>query len=334
MAIETGWIKISRQIQDHWVWSDAEYLKAWLDLIISANFHESKIIMDGQEVIIERGQLHTALRTLANKWKWSKSKVHRFLKLLQNANMIVQKAGHHGDTITIINYDKFQSSESKVGQEWDMSGTRAGHERDNPKKERREEGKNKPKKDNPPTPQTGGYVEACLVIDYLNQKTDRSFRKEKSSLKFIIDRLKEGNTIDDCKAVIDLQTKKWLNDPERKQYLRPCTLFNASKFASYIGQVELPPQITTNKSKDIFDNCLKIYPANGNGAVLQDDNSFNLFLIAMNDKIETAREIYRSIKNYADTQPEHPRTVNNFLKDNFWKSYLTLLEITTEDIAP
>ena len=45
---------------------------------------------------------------LAERWKWSKDRVRRFLKLLSDTNMIVRKSDTHKTTITIVNYDKFQ----------------------------------------------------------------------------------------------------------------------------------------------------------------------------------------------------------------------------------
>lgn len=79
------------------------------------------------------------------------------------------------------------------------------------------------------------YGDSCKeIITYLNQKAGTSFRNVKSNDDFIIARLKEGATMDDLRAVIDLKCKDWIGKPEAK-YLRPETLFNATKFNSYVG---------------------------------------------------------------------------------------------------
>lgn len=85
-----------------------------------------------------------------------------------------------------------------------------------------------------------GYTsrhDAKEVLDYLNQKAKREYRPVDSNLKLIVARLDEGATVDECKKVIDSKVTEWLNDPKMSEYLRPETLFNATKFAGYIGKI-------------------------------------------------------------------------------------------------
>lgn len=103
-----GWITIHRQIQDHWIWQDPEKLRAWLDLILMANHEKAEVGLREGMVIVNRGQLITSIGKLAERWKWSKDRVRRFLKVLSDTNMIVRKSDTHKTTITIVNYDKFQ----------------------------------------------------------------------------------------------------------------------------------------------------------------------------------------------------------------------------------
>lgn len=75
------------------------------------------------------------------------------------------------------------------------------------------------------------------VIDYLNQKTGKQFRKNTSSTQRIIKaRFKEGFTLEDFKKVIDTKTDEWINDKKMSEYLRPQTLFGADKFEGYLNQ--------------------------------------------------------------------------------------------------
>lgn len=78
------------------------------------------------------------------------------------------------------------------------------------------------------------------VIQYLNDKTGRSFRAVPSQTKFIEARIAEGATLQDLIAVINRKCLEWLDDPKFAQYLRPSTLFNAEKFNTYIGQLDAP----------------------------------------------------------------------------------------------
>jgi uncharacterized phage protein (TIGR02220 family) len=83
------------------------------------------------------------------------------------------------------------------------------------------------------------------IIAHLNEKANRNFRVVPANSKLILDRAKEGATVDDFKAVIDRKCAEWAKDPKMSQYLRPATLFNAQKFNNYIGQIEAPLPAST-----------------------------------------------------------------------------------------
>jgi hypothetical protein len=55
-----------------------------------------------------RGSFTHSIRYLANAWKWSKTRVETFLKLLENEKMIVRKSRQGIGQITILNYDTYQ----------------------------------------------------------------------------------------------------------------------------------------------------------------------------------------------------------------------------------
>ena len=77
---------------------------------------------------------------------------------------------------------------------------------------------------------------ASEVVDYLNEKTGKHFKATSSAnVKFISARAKEGYTAEDFKKVIDTKTAEW-KGTDMEQYLRPETLFSASKFESYLNQ--------------------------------------------------------------------------------------------------
>lgn len=84
-------------------------------------------------------------------------------------------------------------------------------------------------------------AEVTEIIDYLNTQTGKRYRAESAQSKHIRARLSEGYTVEDCKRVIDIKVKEWLgNDMEK--YLRPETLFNATKFENYINQGTKKPR--------------------------------------------------------------------------------------------
>jgi len=90
-------------------------------------------------------------------------------------------------------------------------------------------------------PETETETEAYIcspsaeVLDYLNQKALSKFRPVPANIKLIESRLKEGATVEEMKRVIDTMVAKWMDDEKMREYLRPSTLFNATKYSQYSG---------------------------------------------------------------------------------------------------
>jgi len=75
------------------------------------------------------------------------------------------------------------------------------------------------------------------VVRHLNSVTGKSFdAKRDSTRKPVRARLNEGYAAKDLMAVIDVKFSQWGRDPRMKPYLRPETLFRASKFESYLQE--------------------------------------------------------------------------------------------------
>lgn len=91
------------------------------------------------------------------------------------------------------------------------------------------------------------------VIDYLNEKAGTRFRSVESNVKYINARLKDGYTVDDLKAVIDKKVKEW-KGTDFQHFLRPETLFNATKFETYLNGLEA---VKKTKVEDHMMECMK-----------------------------------------------------------------------------
>lgn len=72
------------------------------------------------------------------------------------------------------------------------------------------------------------------VVEYLNERTGKSYRSTSAQTKHISARLSEGYTVEDCKTVVDKKTAEWLGT-DMEKYLRLETLFG-SKFDGYLNQ--------------------------------------------------------------------------------------------------
>lgn len=81
-------------------------------------------------------------------------------------------------------------------------------------------------------------LQAEAIITYLNEKAGTRFKPVESNLKFIKARLKDYS-IERLKAVIDLKVKEW-RGTKMQPYLRPETLFNATKFEAYSSGLQAP----------------------------------------------------------------------------------------------
>ena len=75
------------------------------------------------------------------------------------------------------------------------------------------------------------------VLRFLNRKSGKNYRAVDTNLKMIIARLKSGATVQDCKSVIARKQSEWGSDEKMEKYLRPATLFNATKFEQYFGEL-------------------------------------------------------------------------------------------------
>ena len=79
--------------------------------------------------------------------------------------------------------------------------------------------------------------QAIEVIEFLNEKTGRKYRASDTNLKFIMGRLKSGATVSNCRMIIAKKYREWKDDPKMIEYARPATLFNATKFEQYLGEL-------------------------------------------------------------------------------------------------
>lgn len=128
-----GWISIHRKIQQSDIWLDKEPFdkrSAWIDLIMMANHEDRQVLFDGKFIEVKRGEKITSLRMLSEKWKWSRNKVKRFLKLLESGSMIELKIDHQKTTYKIVNYNVYQNEDLSKRPQKDHKKTTDGPQTD------------------------------------------------------------------------------------------------------------------------------------------------------------------------------------------------------------
>jgi hypothetical protein len=110
MVKEQGWIKLHRKIQESANYFDEPFCRnmAWVDMLLLANHDENSFRVRGIKVVVKRGQIGFTHEKLGSRWRWSRGKVLRFLKELQNDMQIVQQKSNITTLISILNYEKYQ----------------------------------------------------------------------------------------------------------------------------------------------------------------------------------------------------------------------------------
>lgn len=116
--MSSGYVRLSRKFFKHSFWKESRIYspaEAWLDLISSARFEEEpeRLLVNLKIVNINRGELRASQRYLANRWRWSLSKVNGFIKLLLDERMIERRAEHSETIIIIKNYEVYNVSEKR-----------------------------------------------------------------------------------------------------------------------------------------------------------------------------------------------------------------------------
>jgi len=115
--VSARWIKLYAGIKNSAVWSDPLRLKAWIDILISANYRDKEWFQHGEVVKVQRGQFVTSIRSLSKSWKCSRDTVRRILKQFDDLGMIRHEVRPGKYTlITVVKYEVFQ--DCKLGESY------------------------------------------------------------------------------------------------------------------------------------------------------------------------------------------------------------------------
>ena len=91
--------------------------EAWIWMLASAFFYTKETEIFGLSLEIERGSFATTIKQLSDTWKWSRTKVYRFLDELEkdsaitvkkSAQLCTQLRSQKCTLVKINNYDDFQ----------------------------------------------------------------------------------------------------------------------------------------------------------------------------------------------------------------------------------
>lgn len=111
MSSLNGWASVHRDLLDHWIASDPEFMAAWVRMILLANHAENKTMFNGSLITIERGQFIFGLNEFSQQSKMSLTKLRRFMKLLESNSLISRQKTNKYSIISIVSYDSRQGSD-------------------------------------------------------------------------------------------------------------------------------------------------------------------------------------------------------------------------------
>lgn len=105
-----GYVKLWRKLSDNPLWLSEPFTRgqAWVDLLMLANHKDSFFHCRGIKVTVKRGSVGTSESSLAERWRWSRGKVRRFLNELETVQQIVQQKNNVTGLIAIVNYNDYQ----------------------------------------------------------------------------------------------------------------------------------------------------------------------------------------------------------------------------------
>lgn len=117
-----GYLKLDRQIVDSPIWDDGEPFDAahaWIDLLLYVNWKDKERLVRKKIVMVKRGSQIVSDQFLANRWHWSRNRVRRYIKMLEDAGMITVNRTADGTWLNVVNYTFFQDR-------WTANGTTDG----------------------------------------------------------------------------------------------------------------------------------------------------------------------------------------------------------------
>ena len=202
----SGWIKLFRDINKHWIWQNSDYLKWWLDILLEVNHAPAKVVIKNKIYDCNRGEKLYSLDTWAYRWGTNKSKARRFLQLLQNDNMIVLKSETQTTRLIVCKYDTYQ--DMRNADETQVKRKRNANETHLTPIEEGKEGKEEKeeKEEIKYTPSAFSFyyellklgAEKQLVSDWLAVRKKKKLTNTETALKGFLKQVdKSGNSLND-----------------------------------------------------------------------------------------------------------------------------------------
>jgi len=109
-----GWIKLHRKIFDNPIWQNEKALKIWIWCLLKANHKQNHILFSRQQIPIKKGQFIFGRKKASQQLKIPETTIYFWINYLKVNSYIDIKSTNKYSIITILNWNEYQTIDSKV----------------------------------------------------------------------------------------------------------------------------------------------------------------------------------------------------------------------------
>lgn len=103
-----GFITLHRKVLDNPIWKNPNLSHLLITLILLANHEEKKILFNGQNITIKRGEVVTGRNQLSDKTGINPNSLKDYLKILKNLEIITIKSTNKFSIVSLVKYNQYQ----------------------------------------------------------------------------------------------------------------------------------------------------------------------------------------------------------------------------------
>jgi len=125
----TGFLKLKRSFLDNMFWKkkrEFSEFEALLDIVSNAQYVDRTVehVIGMRVITTKRGQTIKSLETWAKRWMWNKSKVRRFISLLEKQRIVKKENVKKTIRLTVVGCDFFDTDPAQTRTEWALNKNR------------------------------------------------------------------------------------------------------------------------------------------------------------------------------------------------------------------
>ena len=117
MDLQKGYIKLYRKLLDDPIYKNSKVFQLWVHILLSANHQETKILWNGEELVIHPGQLIMGRDKLAKNTGQTPQNIRTALNALKSTNKITIKSYSKFSVITVNKWEEYQVANQQTNQQ-------------------------------------------------------------------------------------------------------------------------------------------------------------------------------------------------------------------------